>query len=539
MNKFIRAMICVLITLTLFGCNNDTETTVTDQDPVIQDQVGETDGPVKTEEMSDFYSPSQMNQYGFLDVWENESYQKAIGIYKEFALKDFRSSLEKGENEIVSPLSLYYVLAITANGAKGNTKNEMETALGMSVNDLNLFLNEFDTANNRDYAPVFNKANALWFNKDLGQLKQEYVDTIRKYYGDSIFERSFGDRQKITKEVNQWSSDQTDGAIDQIVSEDDLDKDSYMLLLNALVAGGPWSIPFDTKETFTEDFNCYDNSKKTVEMMHQTLFGYWSDKNSEGFAKDLGNGSWFVAILPNQGIDIYDYIDHMDPNTFSDYIENVHYEDVVGSFKPNYEWNGECPIVDQHYTNLSFPKFEYEKEYELEETLKEFGLKNVFDPKTCDFSGISDGEIYIQKVKQKCKVEVDEEKAVAAAVTLEIMGKGGGDCLEVRDIIYHDVVFNRPFLFAFVSDDRQTPLFIGIVNRIGEDGGKAFRIENIAGKINIRNKPSTTGEKVGMFEKGQIVYAFEIKKAGGYTWYRIGTDKWVADKNGEWIKTVD
>ena len=234
MNRFIRAMICVLITLTLFGCNNDTETTVPDQDPVIQDQVGGTDGPVKTEEMSDFYSPSQMNQYGFLDMWENESYQKAIGIYKEFALKDFRSSLEKGENEIVSPLSLYYVLAITANGAKGNTKNEMETALGMSVNDLNLFLNEFDTANNRDYAPVFNKANALWFNKDLGQLKQEYVDTIQKYYGDSIFERSFGDRQKITKEVNRWSSDQTDGAIDQIVSEDDLDKDSYMLLLNAL-----------------------------------------------------------------------------------------------------------------------------------------------------------------------------------------------------------------------------------------------------------------------------------------------------------------
>ena len=28
------------------------------------------------------------------------------------------------------------------------------------------------------------------------------------------------------------------------------------------------------------------------------------------------------------------------------------------------------------------------------------------------------------------------------------------------------------------------------------------------------------------------------KKLKGYTWYRIGTDKWVADKNKEWIKVL-
>ena len=54
-----------------------------------------------------------------------------------------------------------------------------------------------------------------------------------------------------------------------------------------------------------------------------------------------------------------------------------------------------------------------------------------------------------------------------------------------------------------------------------------------------RNTPSTEGEKVGSFEKGQITYFFETKEAEGYTWYRIGTDKWIANKKGEWIKVLN
>lgn len=545
MNKFVRIMICLLMLLTVFGCNKQTETADSGTGEVPQEQnetIEETTETVTVDDVESFYVPSKKNEYGHLDYWNNDTYTEAIRRYREFAIKMFRSSIEKGENEIVSPLSLYYVLAITANGAKGNTRNEMQNALGMSVDDLNQFLSEFDSANDGGYGLFsFHKANALWFNSNMGKLKPEYVTTIEKYYGNSVFERDFKESQKLVKEVNKWSSENTDGAIDQIVNENDLDAESYMILANALTAGGLWSLPFDEKQTLKEDFNCYDEKRNVVDMMHDTLFGYWSDGSSEGFAKELGEGSWFVAILPNKGVDIYDYVFRMNADTFTDYIKNVRYEDVVGSFTPDYGaeyYPDGCPIVDQHYTNLSFPKFKYEKEYKLEDTLKEFGLKNVFDASTCDFSGISEGEIYIQKIKQKCNVEVDEEKAVAAAVTLEIFGKGGGDCLEVRDTIYHDVVFNRPFLFAFVNSDSETPLFIGIVNQLGEEAKDAFRIENIAGKINIRNKPSTKGDKVGMFEKEQIVYAFETKKAEGYTWYRIGTDKWVADKDGEWIKVL-
>ena len=299
-------------------------------------------------------------------------------------------------------------------------------------------------------------------------------------------------------------------------------------------------MPFDKNKTMYEDFHNYDGTINLVEMMHDTFHGYWTDGKSEGFAKDTLNGLYFIAILPNEGIDIYDYLNQANSDVFINFANSVKYEDVVGSFKPDWgDGSYECPIVDWHFTNLSFPKFQYKQEYDLVETLKKIGLVNIFYEKTCDFSKMDDGPLYVQFVKQNSSIELDEERFFAAAVTAIGGGKGGGDCLEVREEIYHDVIFDRPFLFAICDRGYEVPLFIGIVNELGESSGNAIKIQNIIGEINIRNTPSTSGEKVGSFEKKSIVYAFETKEAEGYTWYRIGDNKWIADKNGQWIKVID
>lgn len=543
MNKLIKVVLCISMFLMLFGCQQETEVTRPSEEEIqqeIDEKAQEAYDAVQTEKIESFYIPSEI-RYGSLDLYSNKTADEAFRRYRKFAYNDFYDSLTEGENEIVSPLSLYYALAILANAADGQTKEEMQTVLGMAVDDLNLFLSELDSFypdNSED--PVFTKANALWLNTDLGKLKQDYVETIKTYYGNSINEGSFSEKQKIVNEVNKWSEEKTKGAINDIISEADLQDDTFLLILNALTAGGKWRIEFNPNDTFLQEFNCYDNTRKLVEMMHQTLYGYWSDGKSEGFSKALNNGSNFVAIVPNLGTDIYEYINSIDGDIFKYYMENVHYDDVVGTFMPDYTdvYPDGCPIVDQHYTNLSFPKFAYEKEYDLVMVLKKLGLKNIFENSTCDFSKMSDEPVYVQQVKQKCTVEVDEKKAVAAAVTLIENGIGGGDCIQVRDKIYHDVVFDRPFLYAFVDYNGKNTMFMGIVNNIGEPATDVMQIENITGKINIRNIPSTKGEKSGFFEKGQIVYAFETKEAEGYTWYRIGTDKWVADKNGEWIKVL-
>ena len=99
------------------------------------------------------------------------------------------------------------------------------------------------------------------------------------------------------------------------------------------------------------------------------------------------------------------------------------------------------------------------------------------------------------------------------------------------------MVFDRPFFYCILKGD--TPLFYGVVTKLGEPADQAFKIENITGKINIRKAPATDAEKVGTFQKGEILYAFETRQSEGYTWYKIGEDRWVADKDGEWITRAD
>ena len=555
MKKIIKLFICVCILLSLSACQkqqtlNDVQESNDNEEIKVEDNVINEDNkpvensenykPIDIVEQTNFYIPSELNTYNNKpDLWSNKTISQAYDRYRQFAYESFNSTISKGENEIFSPLSLYYALALLVNAADGDTKKELETVMHMSVDDLNQFLYELDENSYDQWGVDYLKANAIWYNSDLGSLKEDYKNTIKKYYGDSINEQSFKNVSQLVNDVNNWSKKNTQDSIDKILEESDISNDTVFLLLNALAAGGEWSIPFDKTKTVYENFNNYDKTNSMVEMMHQTLSGYWSDDNSEGFIKETMTGLYFIGILPNEGIDVYDYLNNAGPEAFYNYSKNVKYDDVVGYFKPTYSDFGECPILDLYFTNLSFPKFKYEQKYDLVDTFKKIGLINLFDSSTCNLSKMDDGELYVEFAKQNATIEVDEENVFAAAVTAIGGGKGGGDCLEIRNKIYHDVIFNRPFIFAIYTNGKELPLFMGIVNQLGDKVENGFRIQNITGKINIRNIPSTKGEKLGFFEKDQIVYAFEKKEAEGYTWYRIGDNKWVADQKGEWIKEID
>lgn len=546
MQKIIRVFLCFSMLLILFGCKQETE--------LVQETTN--DNQQETEEtVIDEFDTVEIKQletkYSGQNIWNN---QYAIDAYCDFAIRQLAYCYDENDNEIISPLSLYYALAILANGASNDTRKELESVLGMTVEDLNEFLSDFDNEFDNTESKYYNKANAIWFNTLKGlSLKEDYKNTISKYYGDSFFEGDFSDGQKVVNEANQWSSKQTDGAIQDVMNDGDITDETTMLILNALTAGDKWGHKFESSETYYEEFNGRDNSKTLVEMMHETEWGYINDGRSEGFIKWLENNSVFIGIVPLLGVDVYDYLNTMDSSTLSNYEDHRITSEIVDEFTGKNEWTGEdetCYLYDAHYTRLSFPMFEFDKEYDLDKTLKKFGLKNVFSAGESDFSALADGpenlikELYLQKAKQKCSILVNEEEVKAAAVTSIYLGLGGGDggCYQLRDNVYHDVVFNRPFIFALMTptySHKGIPMFIGIVTKIGEPIQTAFQIQNITGKINIRSTPSTKGEKLGTFAKDKIIYAFETKEAEGYTWYRIGSDKWVADKNGEWIKVLN
>ena len=68
---------------------------------------------------------------------ESKIERKEVEISKEsnvlitdFAVRLFQHSAEVDENTLISPLSVISALAMTANGAEGNTLSQMEDAFG-------------------------------------------------------------------------------------------------------------------------------------------------------------------------------------------------------------------------------------------------------------------------------------------------------------------------------------------------------------------------------------------------------------------------
>ncbi len=466
---------------------------------------------------------------------------KANVQYSKFASNLFKTSFKEDENGLISPYSLYAVLSILANESnnsdKADTKLLLENVLGMTTNDLNKFYSY--TCSDLDIV------NGLLFNTDFGiKMDDSLRSTIKKYYGDSIKEQSFLDVNQLVTDINKWSMIESNGSIPTIIDNTDVKNDTIMFLLNALSAEGEWwPIRFDSNKTVLQNFNNSDNTKVNVSMMKQTLDGYWKTDNAVGFTKDLVTGYTFVGILPNEYINIDDFIKTINENAIQDMIDSYVYLENIDEEKNE---------ADYHYTNLSFPKLKYSVTNELDDALKQLGLNSLFNYETCDFSLFGDDLIFIQNVKQKTNVEVNEEKVKMSAITEVAGAHGAAGGYDVRQIFYHDVTFDRPFIYALLKQNYDSNhnlnnviVFMGVVNVLDNET-EVSKEEQIIGRkmvivdsIKIRSTPTVKeNNQIGLAIKGHIYPVYETKENDGYTWYRISENAWIAD-DGTWTNNGD
>ena len=76
--------------------------------------------------------------------------------------------------------------------------------------------------------------------------------------------------------------------------------------------------------------------------------------------------------------------------------------------------------------------------------------------------------------------------------------------------------------------------------QVEEEVTKEIHLLILVSRINVRDYPDTEkGNKHGYVYKDDKVTAYETVNNQGYTWYRIGENRWIADDHGKWIKVVD
>jgi serpin B len=240
--------------------------------------------------------------------------------------------------------------------------------------------------------------------------------------------------------INEWVADKTHQKIMKII--DSLSPDSRMILINAIYFNGIWSKEFD--EDGTKMLNFYKNGTTggEVAMMNkEDKLDYSSNSLFEAVKIPYGNAQYnMVVLLPADGKNSHDVINQLNADNWNEWTKN---------FK-----------TEEHVV-VTMPRFKFEFESDLNNALKEMGMKKAFSTSDADFSKISDVFLYISKIKHKSFIDVNETGTEAAAVTsieFETTSAGPGD--QVQKIYF---TVDKPFVFAISEKDTNAILFIGEV----------------------------------------------------------------------------
>ena len=347
---------------------------------------------------------------------------------------------EKGENLFISPASLYLALAMTANGAAGNTLSQMLSVL--QVKDLSA-LNQ----NCRDIQSLlvgneknsFRVANAIWLEKSVsGATKRSFLDRNRSYYGALVRVREF-DKGLMT-ELNGWVEQQTDGKIKNLM-EQPPNPEVVMLLVNTLLFNGKWSDPF-TPGVYTDHIFHAPDGDKTVSMMGKRLdsASWYEDDSVQATMMDFTDGRTAMLLaLPKNGLD--GWMSGLSADKLSA---------LVG-------------MRDKDTVILSLPRFSMEYGKEMKTVLEKLGMTEACQQTAANFGEMADPakiqQLYIGSVQHKAVLEVTEQGVSAAAGTLIEM-----KCRSAYVEQPKQLTLDRPFFCAIV--DRPTGMiwFTGTVN---------------------------------------------------------------------------
>ncbi|MFQ5639827.1 MAG: serpin family protein [bacterium] len=355
----------------------------------------------------------------------------------KFGFKLFKEIVkaEKDKNVFISPLSVSMALGMTLNGADGETKTAMEQTLefaGLTTDEINQsYKSLIELLTQLDPKVAFQIANSIW-SRQGRTFEQEFLDVNRTYFDALVRALDFSDPASVDV-INSWVNENTNGKIKEILKS--IDPSTVMFLINAIYFKGTWTYEFDKELTKDDFFNLPDGSQTPSKMMVQTnRFAYFENDDFQAIDVPYGDEQFGMTIfLPRSSKDIDSLIEELIEQDWTQWL---------ASFSPD-------------SVTLQFPKFKLEYEIKLNDVLTTLGMGIAFNG-AADFTRMyKPGGLFIDYVKHKTFVEVDEEGTEAAAVTVvAIVESAGGPEIKFMRV-------DRPFIFVIRENHSGTILFMG------------------------------------------------------------------------------
>jgi len=367
--------------------------------------------------------------------------QSLVSAANDFSFGLFRqiAAAKKDSNAFTSPLSASMALGMTMNGAASTTYSQMKSTLAFgSATDADInasYKSLIALLRGLDPSVDFRIANSIWYRSGF-PVEQPFIDVTKNAFDATVTGLDFSSPSAVTT-INDWVSGATAAKIPKII--DKIENDQVMFLINAIYFKGSWRDKFDPAETKDDTFHgiAGDQPMKLMHRHGKMLLA----SNSQFVAADLpyGNSAYSMTVLlPNPGTTVDQLATSLQAGAWTTWMGQFH----------------------ELTTDIWLPKLKLEWQRELNDDLKAMGMRDAFIPDGADFTRMSSTQgrkLYIDKVKQKTYVDINEEGTEAAAVT-----SVGVSVTSLPPSLRVD----RPFIFVIRERLSGTILFMGKIVRM-------------------------------------------------------------------------
>ena len=348
-------------------------------------------------------------------------------------------AVRNGKDVSFSPLSLSLAFAMAAEGAEGQTYQQISDALGWgeaSKEELGAFYKKMiDGLVKADRKVSFTSSNSLWAAQDL-VLKDAYKKLLSDYFAAESYQVDFT-AEATLKKINDWCSAKTDGKIPQMLQ--DLNPKTRMMLINALLYKAIWANTWTVKEK--RDFKDEAGARSKKDYLYDKGdFRYAEFDDSQAIALPYGNGAYeMVVFLPKAGY-------------------------TVEKILPTIQEKGGTLRLYPRQAEVWLPKFstEYGTEDKLIPILQAKGMSLPFTD-YANFSGISaDEALKINLVMQRVKIDVNEKGTEFAAVTVIGFEKATSVGAPSKPVVFDA---DHPFVYMIRETSTDTILLVGSLTK--------------------------------------------------------------------------
>lgn len=394
-------------------------------------------------------------RYDVLNYVWSDDFQKFAGKLSKFSNNAAVAIGAKAQgNTAVSPISVFMALAMAAESADGDTRQEILDAMGITYDDLTANIKHLCyvcnqvLAHNEELNPynVIKCINSLWVQNGV-KVKDDGVKSLTDKFYTDLFRMNF-DVTNVNDIITSYISNETRGFL---APNMEISPETLLVLMNVVYLRDVWNEFGDALDMTANkyDFAGYDNSNTSTNLL---MGDYFSGRavDAEKFRKFVtytDGGLALTFFVPKDGYTL----------------DDIYTSEVLNDPTPYVRTEKKDNVNYRYHTRCLFPEFSAGFDDYIEGVIQKMGVRKFFSS-DCDFSHLTDNHVFCNKIRHITKLEVTRYGIEGAAVTAEMLCGDAGPDGEVWKDVYEDFIVDRSF--AFVISMSGVPVFTGVVKTI-------------------------------------------------------------------------